>query len=92
MKQSPKMPTNKTIQLSFGDTYDEVRHLLDSNDWRIMDAEALMKCNDCHYQSREYAEHDDLIELVGLEQEEHCQVRCPKCKSWYYWEQDAGSK
>ena len=86
------MPTNKTIQLSFGDTYDEVRHLLDSNDWRIMDAGALMKCNDCHHQSREYAEHDDLIEHVGLEKEEHCQVRCPKCKSWYYWEQDASSK
>ena len=70
------MPANKTL----------------SDDWRIMDAEALMKCNDCHYQSREYAEHDDLTELVGLEKEEHCQVRCPKCKSWYYWEQDAGSK
>tara|TARA_R100000655_G_C2882604_1_gene175557 strand:+ start:298 stop:561 length:264 start_codon:yes stop_codon:yes gene_type:complete len=66
--------------------------LLNSDDWRLMDAEALMKCNDCHHQSREYAEHDDLIELVGLEQEEHFQVRCPKCKSWYYWEQDAGSK
>ena len=81
------MPTNKTIQLSFGDTYDEVRHLLDSNDWRIMDADALMKCNDCHYQSREYAEHDDVRE-PEMDGEEPCQVRCPKCKSWYYWEQD----
>ena len=37
-----------------------------SDDWRIIDAEALMKCNDCNYQSRQYAEHDDLIEFVGL--------------------------
>ena len=77
------MPANKTIGLSFGDTYDQVRDLLDSDDWRIMDAEALMKCNDCNHQSREYAEHDDVVE------EGACQVRCPKCKSWYYWEQDA---
>ncbi len=59
--------------------------------WRIMDAEALMKCNDCHYQSREYAEHDDVRE-PEMDGEEPCQVRCPKCKSWYYWEQDAGSE
>ena len=52
----------------------------------MMDADALMKCDDCGHKSKEYAEHDDLIELVGLEKEEHCQVRCPKCKSWYYWE------
>ena len=81
------MRANKTIQLSFGDTYDEVRHLLNSNDWRIMNAEALMKCNDCHHQSREYAEHDDVRE-EEIDGEEPCQVRCPKCKSWYYWEQD----
>ena len=78
------MAANKTIQLSFGDTYDQVRHLLNSDDWRIMDAEALMKCNDCNHESREYAEHDDVTEAEGA-----CQVRCPKCKSWYYWEQDA---
>ena len=85
------MPANKTIQLSYGDSYDEVRHLLDSYDWRIRDAEALMKCNDCHHQSREYAEHDDVRE-PEMDGEEPCQVRCPKCKSWYYWEQDAGSE
>mgnify|MGYP003120706664 FL=1 len=85
------MPANKTIQLSYGDSYDEVRHLLDSYDWRIMDAEALMKCNDCHHQSREYAEHDDVRE-PEMDGEEPCQVRCPKCKSWYYWEQDASTE
>tara|TARA_B100000073_G_C23329598_1_gene410186 strand:+ start:193 stop:450 length:258 start_codon:yes stop_codon:yes gene_type:complete len=85
------MKANKTIRLSFGNTYDEVRHLLDSNEWRIMDADALMKCNDCHHQSREYAEHDDVRE-PEMDGEEPCQVRCPKCKSWYYWEQDASSK
>ena len=56
-----------------------------------MDAEALMKCNDCHYQSREYAEHDDVRE-PEMDGEEPCQVRCPKCKSWYYWEQDASTE
>ena len=74
------MAANKTIQLSFGDTYDQVRHLLNSDDWRIMDAEASMKCNDCNHQSREYAEHDDVTEAKGA-----CQVRCPKCKSWFYF-------
>ena len=85
------MKANKTIRLSFGNTYDEVRHLLDSNEWRIMDADALMKCNDCHHQSREYAEHDDVRE-PEMDGEEPCQVRCPKCKSWYYWEQDASTE
>ena len=62
------------------------KKLLKSDDWREMDADALMKCDDCGHKSTEYVEHDDLIELVGLEKEEHCQVRCPNCKSWYYWE------
>ena len=83
------MKANKTIQLSFGETYDEVRHLLDSKDWRIMDTQAIgageMKCFDCHHQSKEYAEHDDVRE-PEMDGEEPCQVRCPKCKSWYYWE------
>ena len=79
--------TKKIIQISSGPTYDEVRHLLDNSGWRIMETEELMKCNDCRYQAREYAEHDDVVEKVkeGTEEEVCCQVRCPNCKSWYYW-------
>ena len=76
--------TKKTIGLSFGPTYDEVRHLLDSPDWRLMETEELMKCNDCKHQAKEYVEHDEVIEET--EEGECCQVRCPNCKSWYYWE------
>ena len=97
------MKTKKIIQISSGSTYDEVRHLLNSPEWRIMDTEELMECNDCKHQAREYAEHDDVIEVGGVpliecndkikkrvkegtEEEVCCQVRCPNCKSWYYWE------
>ena len=58
--------TKKIIQISSGPTYDEVRHLLDSSGWRIMETEELMKCNDCRYQAREYAEHDDVVEVEGV--------------------------
>ena len=51
----------KIIKISLGSTYDEVRHLLKSSGWRIMETEELMECNDCKHQAREYAEHDDVI-------------------------------
>jgi DNA-directed RNA polymerase subunit RPC12/RpoP len=82
--------TKKIIKIKSSPVYDGNNwlptKLLKSDDWREMDADALMKCDDCGHKSTEYAEHDDLIEIVGLEKEEHCQVRCPNCKSWYYWE------
>ena len=59
--------------------------LLKSNQWQMMDADALMKCDDCGHKSKEYAEHDDVRE-PEMDGEEPCQVRCPKCKSWYYWD------
>ena len=52
----------------------------------MVDSDTLMKCDVCKHKSHEWAEHDEVVELVGLEQEEHYQVRCPKCKSWHYWE------
>jgi len=74
--------TKKTIGISCGPTYDEVRHLLDSPDWRLMETDDLMKCDDCNHQAKEYTEHDEVTEENG----ECCQVRCPNCKSWFYWE------
>jgi len=49
-----------------------------------METDELMKCDDCNHQAKEYAEHDDVTEKT--QEEECCQVRCPKCKSWFYWE------
>ena len=76
--------TKKIIKISSGPTYDEVRHLLDSPGWRLMETDELMKCDDCNHQAKEYAEHDEVIEQT--KEGECCQVRCPKCKSWFYWE------
>ena len=103
--------TKKIIQISSGPPYNEVRHLLNSPDWRMMETDELMKCNDCKHQAKEYAEHDDVIQVGGepltecsnkikkrVANGDHdgdgtidgnevcCQVRCPNCKSWFYWE------
>ena len=88
---SHTLNTKKTIGLSCGPTYDEVRHLLDSPDWRLMDTDELMKCDDCNHQAKEYAEHDEVTEETydetgKLISDTCCQVRCPNCKSWFYWE------
>ena len=64
------------------------RLLFNNDDWRMMPSDTLMKCDVCKHEAQEWAEHDEVVELVGLEQEECYQVRCPNCKSWFYWDKD----
>ena len=81
------MIAKKEIKVHDGnDWFWKKNYITLKNEWRFIDGDELMKCDDCGHKSKEWAEHDDLTELVGLEKEEHFQVRCPKCKSWYYWE------
>jgi DNA-directed RNA polymerase subunit RPC12/RpoP len=58
-----------------------------------------MKCDDCGHKSKEWAECDNYLEYKGtplselnektlkeLNHEDICnQVRCPNCKSWFYF-------
>ena len=41
------MSDKKLVRISYGSTYDEVKHLLDSPDWTLMDTDGLMECADC---------------------------------------------
>ena len=108
------MSDKKIVRISYGSTYDEVKHLLDSPDWTLMDTDGLMECADSGHQAKEYAEHDDVIQVGGtpliecrdeikkrvakgdntwdgtIDGNEVCmQVRCPNCKSWFYWDYPA---
>jgi DNA-directed RNA polymerase subunit RPC12/RpoP len=63
------------------------------------DNNEVMKCDDCGHKSKEWAECDNYLEYKGmplselnektlkeLNHEDICnQVRCPNCKSWFYF-------
>jgi hypothetical protein len=64
--------------------------------WEIIESDVLLKCSDCNHQAKEWAECDELQEVDGTplnelkegsyKEDEICnQVRCPNCKSWYYF-------
>ena len=64
--------------------------------WEIIESDVLLKCSDCNHQAKEWAECDELQEVNGTplnelkegsyKEDEICnQVRCPNCKSWYYF-------
>ena len=69
--------------------------------WYRVPNDQVMKCDDCGHKSKEWAECDDYLEYRGtplseidkkflkeINPEDICnQVRCPNCKSWFYFEE-----
>ena len=65
----------------------------DKYKWKIIVTEERFRCEgdggSCNYESNSYAENDGVLESVKDEDGETlyaCQVCCPKCYSWFYWE------
>ena len=65
-------------------------------EWDIFPNDNLMECLDCKHQAKEWAETDKFQEVEGIPLSQYNgtlkgkeifnQVRCPKCKSWSYFE------
>ena len=49
----------------------------------------IFQCDDCEFKSNTWAECEELTETVWCEDDkeyiEASQIRCPKCKSWFYF-------